>query len=809
MNVLLPLASILVLTSAAPVINLADGTTISKDESNKDFLFLTKDLPRHTNGSINFRLMPEVGNGHIGHVPFSDTVYMSALYNGQGGNSHRARIPAYCAFEMDFSDFRLNDGDIVNQYSLNVQKGFFEMVSTIRSRYLNISQKVYAHAHEQFPHLLVYELKIWRMEGGQANSDIDFRIRSLDGSVSEDLKLQLDSKYLAGVHRFGTTTEAENPDNKLQEIHIYHSKIRPYMTFRASDPNPLTVSYVMSVAHSEEEAKRFYESSLVHTSTAYLLDQHSVTWTKMWDTGRVDVGGNLTLSKMAYASLYYLLSSLPLKDDGVGGISAGGLAHGGSGKDYQGHVTWEQDAWIFPVALLLFQEKAKDLLQYRMDRLQMAKYLAGNMSLGGARYPFESAYTGMDVTPGACELCKAAPCEICKKINQYTEHVTAEVALAVRQYVLATRDLAWLAKEGGFDFYKSLATYLGDRATYDSRKKTYNINNVVGPDIYQTNKELLIVNNSLYTNVATSITMASAEYIWCLAGKAGVELIPTQWKTYLARVALPRSGTLLLPFDDYKANSTKDKLLFPSPLAIGYPLDFVIGPHARRTIIEHYSTTIADDAPAYTWATLATGWAEVGELEKAKDAFHKTFDGFTRQPFWIWTDTNDKSKVGRINHLTAMTSFLQTLLFGFGGIRMYSDRLAFNPRCPTPEASYMSFSGIDYMGYSFDLTFDEQTVDLTVKKMHPRRLVQLKVGDGKELKNFTMGKSIHFPRQPFSFHLLAEDKCGLPNVSPADNAVEPTANEQVLGVGAAQRNLPTLLSIFITIFLTVKLTYVL
>jgi trehalose/maltose hydrolase-like predicted phosphorylase len=95
--------------------------------------------------------------------------------------------------------------------------------------------------------------------------------------------------------------------------------------------------------------------------------------------------------------------------------------------------------------------------------------------------------------------------------------------------------------------------------------------------------------------------------------------------------------------------------------------------------------------------------------------------------------------VGRINHLTAMASFLQTLLFGFGGIRIYSDRLAFNPRCPTPEASYLSFTGIDYMGYSFDLSFDEQTVDLAVKKIHLKNLVQLKVGDGKGLRNFTKG----------------------------------------------------------------------
>jgi hypothetical protein len=66
------------------------------------------------------------------------------------------------------------------------------------------------------------------------------------------------------------------------------------------------------------------------------------------------------------------------------------------------------------------------------------------------------------------------------------------------------------------------------------------------------------------------------------------------------------------------------------------------------------------------------------------------------------------------------------------------------------------------------------------------------------------GENIRFPRQPFSFHLYVEDKCGLPNVSPVDNSVQPTANEQVLG--GAQNNLPNFLSISITIYLTMQFT---
>jgi hypothetical protein len=36
------------------------------------------------------------------------------------------------------------------------------------------------------------------MEGGPANSDIDLRIKPLDGAASDDLNMQVDPKYLAG-----------------------------------------------------------------------------------------------------------------------------------------------------------------------------------------------------------------------------------------------------------------------------------------------------------------------------------------------------------------------------------------------------------------------------------------------------------------------------------------------------------------------------------------------------------------------------------------------------------------------------------
>lgn len=60
-----------------------------------------------------------------------------------------------------------------------------------------------------------------------------------------------------------------------------------------------------------------------------LESNHVNTWADLWRNGRIDITGNKTLATLAYSSLYYILSSLPLEEshDFVG-LSPGDLAHG-------------------------------------------------------------------------------------------------------------------------------------------------------------------------------------------------------------------------------------------------------------------------------------------------------------------------------------------------------------------------------------------------------------------------------------------------------------------------------------------------
>jgi trehalose/maltose hydrolase-like predicted phosphorylase len=73
-----------------------------------------------------------------------------------------------------------------------------------------------------------------------------------------------------------------------------------------------------------------------------IYESHTQAWKHLWEDGKIELEGNLELSKTIYACLYYILTSLPVTTDtysAVGqfyGVSPGGLAQGHMYRDFQG-----------------------------------------------------------------------------------------------------------------------------------------------------------------------------------------------------------------------------------------------------------------------------------------------------------------------------------------------------------------------------------------------------------------------------------------------------------------------------------------
>lgn len=100
------------------------------------------------------KLLPTMGNGHIGFTAFSDDVYMNGLYNGHAGLSHRARIP-------NFVNIHLADCVEHNcKYSLNMKRGYFMTELVVENQFI---ARHLLYAHRFHNRALINQIHIQRL----------------------------------------------------------------------------------------------------------------------------------------------------------------------------------------------------------------------------------------------------------------------------------------------------------------------------------------------------------------------------------------------------------------------------------------------------------------------------------------------------------------------------------------------------------------------------------------------------------------------------------------------------------------------
>ena len=109
-----------------------------------------------------------------------------------------------------------------------------------------------------------------------------------------------------------------------------------------------------------------------------------------------------------------------------------GLAYWPDYHYYRGHVMWDIETFAVPPLLLTQPDAARALLDYRIDRLEGARWNAASNGYRGAQYPWESGpLTGHEATPG--DGAAAA----------HEHHVSLDVAYALIQYLHATGDVEY------------------------------------------------------------------------------------------------------------------------------------------------------------------------------------------------------------------------------------------------------------------------------------------------------------------------------------------------------------------------------
>ena len=134
-----------------------------------------------------------------------------------------------------------------------------------------------------------------------------------------------------------------------------------------------------------------------------LLAEHKAAWKALWDTGRIDIEGDLEMAQAVYGSMYYILSST--RHDWSYGLSPGGLP---GGEEYMGHTFWDQDIWMYPPLVLLYPDLARSSMRYRKNRLPAARRIAKENGYKGKRkeppHRLRNIFTHWSVHTSVCRF---------------------------------------------------------------------------------------------------------------------------------------------------------------------------------------------------------------------------------------------------------------------------------------------------------------------------------------------------------------------------------------------------------------------
>jgi trehalose/maltose hydrolase-like predicted phosphorylase len=239
-----------------------------------------------------------------------------------------------------------------------------------------------------------------------------------------------------------------------------------------------------------------------------LLADHRAAWAARWDAVDIQVRGDPQAQLALRFALFQLWCAI--KDRGELAVGARGL----SGTGYSGHVFWDADVFMLPAVVAIDPAAGAAMIRYRLRRLDAARSRARAAGLRGARFPWESAASGQDVTPPGGRL---GGRRIPILTGQLEEHVTADVAWAAAHYASWTG----LHTPAVAPLLAKTARYWASRCRLDAAGRAH-IDGVIGPDEYHER-----VDDNAFTNMMARWNLrAGAE----AAGRAG--LLPAETRRW-------------------------------------------------------------------------------------------------------------------------------------------------------------------------------------------------------------------------------------------------------------------------------------
>ncbi|XP_055712851.1 protein-glucosylgalactosylhydroxylysine glucosidase-like isoform X2 [Phlebotomus papatasi] len=671
---------------------------------------------------MNF--MPVLGNGHLGFQVMGDSVYLNGLYNGIKGLSHRARIPSYANIQV--TNYVELNGTV--KYSMDTKSGIFKTSFFPKSAAYKLDHLIYAHRF--YNRAIVNQLFISRLNcttdedistnldkiiikigqyPGNATDDIEFTIKgSEEEQPCETDKLIKNTKKELTIKRIcGNTKTVEDPiyQEDPSNCCVLWNHVPEEITLGPTEKTSMSFTFVMTVDEHFSVAEQEMMDVLAQTDLD-LLDTHIKEWKHFWDDFDIELEGSndsMRLSRTIHASVFYMVSSLPSFNTNqqrqtFQGLSPTGLGKGGSNlNDYQGHVFWDAEIWMHLPILLISPFWSAEMIHYRaLKAFPAASDYAKETGYSGIRFPWESAFTGREVTQPCCPLVAA---------NQ--QHVTADISHALRLHLGATRDIHWLKREG-CKLAIPIAQFWASRAKFNSTTNKYDIRNVMGPDEDHEN-----VDNNFYTNIAAKQSLQFGDFTACVCSDDSDH---GNW-TYIAdNIALPYDSILNYhpQFEGYQPGT---QIKQADVILVGYPLQYTMSKSTRQNDLAMYENVTRPTGPAMTWAMHAINHLDLGDHDKAADMLARSYRNNVMEPFFIWREYSiERNETGAVNFLTGAGGFLQAILSGYGGIRIHLDRLVLQTPSLPPGTRHFRMKGIHFLGARLNIAISVMSVQVEFTK---------------------------------------------------------------------------------------------
>ena len=570
-----------------------------------------------------------------------------------------------------------------------------------------------------FPSEQLKHLKLERIERGRAFMYLEMKTRERGVSISEAASWKLVSP-VSQTH--------------IWEPRIYGEKFTSEITLDVKKGETYLFEKLVVVRTSREFLKdknKIYSDSIcnlkafVRSGSITEISAHLAAWQQKWEQADIVIKGDDAAQHALRYNIYQLLINGPRRPDGIGAKFL-------SSEGYLGHVFWDTEIFILPFFICNFPDIARNMLLYRYNTLAGAKHNAEKMGFKGAKYAWESATTGEDVTPRFASKLERTIRFIYTGTEE--DHIVSDVIYGVEKYFRITGDESFLINFG-LEMIFLTARFWASRVI--SEGEDYEIRCVIGPDEFHEH-----VNNNVYTNFIVKWHMRLAVMVYKfmviynsgalqrVAGKIKLdyhEVLLWSDISQKLRINYDPDTKLFEQFDGYFALKDCviegfDRLGNPKlPRGITYDniqstqlikqadvlSMMLLFPHAfndqeKTTNFDYYERRTAHQSSLSHCIHAMMGLA-AGRRSRAYSYFMKT----------ALFDLNNLHKNTELGiHAAAVGGTWQTVVYGFGGFSLKSDRLVLKPWLPKKWES-LTFS-VRWRLRKVDITIFHEKVSILI-----------------------------------------------------------------------------------------------